>query len=142
MGTGPGTSRVAERDSQARVQVGQQVDKGQPVSQSLFTLAGPLGHGDGPGEQHPMHSVPGRVAASERDSQAWVQVRQQVDKGQPVSQSPGALGHRDHGAAGYDGIQVQVHLRVSQSLLWAGPCKGRTGLDMLHSVPGGFKFTR
>ena len=69
-----------------------------------------------------------------------------MDKGKPVRQSrftpAGALGHRDHGAAGYDGIQVQVHSRVSQSLLWAGPCTGRTGLDMLHSLPGGFKFTR
>ncbi len=90
-----------------------------------------------------MQSVPGHIA--EGDSQAQVQVEQLMDKGEPVSQSRftrgtgRALGHRD-GAAGYDGIQV--HSRVSQSLLWARPCQGRTGLDMIYSVPGRFKFPR
>ncbi len=82
-----------------------------------------------------MQSMPGSIA--EGDSQARVQVGPLVDKGQPVSQSLFAGGTASstgpEGWGRYD--MTQVHLRVSQSLLWAGPCPGRTGLDMMHTLP-------
>ncbi len=101
--------------------------------------------GQGDGDEHTMHSVTGpgsvqvQVQVAERYSQAQVQVWLQ------------AIGHRA-GAGEYDALRaslallIQVHSRVTgsksvPSSLLAGPCRGRTGLDTMLSVPGGFNFT-
>ena len=75
--------------------------------------------------------------------------------------STGPLGHGNGGggAAGYDRLSARPCRRAGRfkftresashghgqvptgSSLRAGPCRGRTGLDTMLSVPGGFKFT-
>ncbi len=56
---------------------GRQEQAAASQSVSHGPVAGPLGHGDGPGDEHPMQSVPGNIA--EGDSQACVQVGPLVD---------------------------------------------------------------